>query len=98
MAVTASELFPAVKQCSLCDQRRERSDFGPQKQLRDGLSTECRECSNARLRLHYHANRNRYRERGLLRMIKWRYGLDQEAYEALMDGASCAICGNADNL
>jgi len=46
-----------MKICTKCKVDKELSEFGVNKQYKDGLNSACKDCANARLRAYYAANK-----------------------------------------
>ena len=80
----------STKHCYACLTEKEHSAFYPNKAKKDGLSTECKDCSRSKALKYHHANGDKVRESFRLR----KYGLTPETFNELVvdQDNSCAIC------
>lgn len=84
---------PYGKECSVCKTFLPKEEFSPDSRARNGLNSECRDCSRRRGRERGAKWRERRKERGL----DWKhdnYGVTIPEYKAMLaaqDGC-CAIC------
>lgn len=85
-----------MKQCRRCLEEKDSSLFSPSKANKDGLHSYCRTCHNAYVReRYYHKDRTpKEKERARTYARTYRYGLNQEKFDALMESqnSSCAVC------
>lgn len=94
-----------TKVCSKCKLEKERSDFHRRKELRDGLRSQCKECSKKSVRKWIEKDpvKNRERvaewrkenkERMRLSHLKRTYGIDAGTFNRLLTAQEnrCAIC------
>ena len=79
-----------MKQCCICKQNKELSEFPKNAAQPSGYAYECKECSHARTR----ALPSQSKERRLDRHLRRSYGITLDQYnERLRDQSSrCAIC------
>jgi hypothetical protein len=98
-----------LKKCSTCQERFPRTAFNKNRNTKDGLQNQCRECSKdsrgkylkTRRAYRQKLNRERYAsEEGyrkhLDRYFRYTYKISLVEYEALVteQGGLCAICAN----
>jgi hypothetical protein len=96
-----------MKTCSKCGTDKPRDCFNRAKRSADGFQPWCRDCTraytsrwsknnperrNASARARYAANPAPHVERSRRVIVKRKYGLTLEEYEAII-GKGCAICG-----
>lgn len=87
--------FDATKTCTSCGQEKPVGEFHSQKKGKWGVDSRCKPCRNAdavrRTKLLGRAHKNTIKRRHIL---KTRYGLTVEAYNALFAAQNgvCAIC------
>lgn len=81
---------PDVKWCPGCRQELRRDDFGRNRASRDGLTSYCKPCHNAKSKQTYTRLYGSTREYHLRR----RYGITGDEYQELVDarGGLCALC------
>jgi len=75
-----------MKTCSKCRITKETSAFGPRKDVKDGLRSECNQCRNSR---PYDPRRQ------LNRYLKSAYNITLEQYDRMLTEQDnvCVICG-----
>lgn len=83
-----------TKVCSRCKRELDLSSFTKDNRYAGGHQTWCRECKNEYKRDKW-ANDPEFRDRQRDLQRKSHYGLDVEAFSALLasQGDACAICG-----
>src|SRR6476619_3597097 len=79
---------PGEKYCAKCKEIKPVSAFYPRKDISDGLSSWCRNCTTIQARTQHAA-------KGNARSCRRHYGITPEHYQALFEQQSgvCAICG-----
>ena len=89
-----------MKQCTVCKEEKELSEFYKHTTSKDGKSWRCKVCDNKAVKAHRHKHRERYlvRQQKANRLSK--YNLTQEEYMKLFEEQRCvcAICGKQDIL
>jgi hypothetical protein len=81
------------KKCASCKTDKDPSEFNKNKNKKDGLSIECRSCSNARGKKHYQKNRERY----IARAMAGRPSLKGKCYDYVKSlNPKCQHCGEDD--
>lgn len=96
-----------AKSCSKCGELKSLEDFSPNKKMRDGRQSSCRDCSAAQLRRYRKDHPDKAKEadarhRATVRHGDYRreqrlrtvYGLTVDDYNAMLDrqNGTCAIC------
>jgi hypothetical protein len=85
------------KQCCSCKEIKETSEFNKNKYKKDGLQTQCRECSHKKFRDYYHKNLERQKTITIARS-KRNKTLTKEKIFKLLANSACAKCGEKDPL
>jgi hypothetical protein len=79
------------KTCSRCKQTKHSSNFTSRYRNKDGLRSECKECSHKESKIY----RDKKPSQRYLARIRQRYGLEEEEYNKMLDKSNgkCEICG-----
>lgn len=90
-------IVPERKTCSGCDSSKPIEEFGPDRRSLDGRQSRCYGCCSIDKRRAAGAEGGRERIAVVERRskYKYRYGLTDEAYAAMLEaqGGVCAVCG-----
>lgn len=99
-----------TKHCGGCDRDLNYSCFHKSARRKDGLSTQCKECANARGKAWYAANKDRRdhlssewyatnRDRVINNNLKRKYGITLDEYNEMLvaQGYVCAVCGETES-
>lgn len=86
------------KQCRVCGNTKDVSEFYKRTKAKDGYQSRCKECSNGEVktwRNHNYRHGDPSRVKAKLRHAARQYGLTPERWHALHDAADgkCGICG-----
>lgn len=93
--ITMMALMVAEKRCADCGEIKEISEFGPSKQLRDGLASYCYPCRREQNKGNYARWSPDQRLKHRQRVLRSRYGIEMELVTHLYEEQEgcCAICG-----
>ena len=81
------------KRCFTCQTTKPASAFNVKKRAKDGLQSDCKECSNRRARGYYEANPGAYLERNRETRRQ-----NRENYYAWLAQRACIDCGETDPI
>lgn len=84
-----------MRTCKRCGESKPLEAY--HKYAAGGYNTHCKPCNTVRGREYQQKNRARLAEQNLRKRIKYKYGLDWEAYCAMLE-AGCMVCGDKDSL
>lgn len=77
-----------MKTCSKCNLVKTEADFNKKKKSKDGLSYQCRECSNKYTKIHYSNNKKYYFNKAILykqKVKNW--------FREYKQNVKCELCG-----
>ena len=79
--------------CTVCQQEKPASAYGPEKRKRNGLKSQCRDCCNRDSKRQYRKNRAKRLADDRTKRLK-RYGLDEASLLAMYERqlGECAGC------
>lgn len=85
-----------MKRCYRCKETKPEEAFYKNKAKPDGINTECKSCSRARVDEHNEANPGAAGLRARKSHLKNLYGMTQAEYATILtkQGGGCAICGS----
>lgn len=87
-----------TKSCRECGESKPISAFHARRSKPDGRAAACADCMNRRQRIWNKTNPRQYKEHARRSRIMRRFGITAEAYDELVCGQSCAICGSSTSL
>lgn len=88
-----------MKQCTVCNEHKELSDFYRMSASKDGHSYRCKVCDNAARKRWEVENPEQAARSNRERQLRKRYGIDVDTYDKMFEqqGCKCAICGSTEN-
>ncbi len=81
-----------MKICSICKIKKEKTDFNKKSGKKDGLQSDCKECSKKRCKAYYNKNKPKMlKQIGDTRIV--RLAKHRQMFFDLLKNCSCIDCG-----